>query len=467
MLAGHTSVALPATIHPVAFPTLDSELTGAGARGRSFGGEQVVARVLGSLGLGGLVVALFLLGANAASAPSSYVPSGEHRFPAWLAGPLKPFGFTNSHAVLEALVLAVCGCYLLVLACSSALPTRRIWGAVVLANLAALLAPPLLSSDVFGYLGFARLGVLHGLSPYSYTANAAPHDAIYPYLGWHTVTTPYGPLFTLLTYAIVPLGIAAGLWTLKLFAAAASLATLAVLWRASRQLGRTPKLTIAFYGLNPLVLVFAVAGAHNDVLFGALIAAAALWVISARERAAAVSLIGALALKASAGLVIPFALLGAKRRKELCIWLAGCVVLAAAVSFAVFGTHLSGLWQALVSEQREVAKHSVPAEVSMLLGLGRVAGSGSATHYLLPEGIRLVFIALFAAAALAALWRAWRGAWWLDCYGWATLALLACSAWLLPWYGMWALLPASLSSSRRLQGAALVASAYCTAIKII
>ena len=436
----------------MASPTLGSELPGAGTRGRSYGGEQPVVRAFGSLGLGGLVACLLLLGANAASAPSSYVPSGEHRFPGWLAGPLQPFGFTTRHAVLEGLVLAVFGCYLVVLACVRALPARRIWVAVVLADLAALLAPPLLSSDVFGYLGFARLGVLHGLSPYSYTANAAPQDAIYPYLGWHTVTTPYGPLFTLLTYALVPLGIAAGLWTLKVVAAT---------------LGRTPKLTVALYGLNPLVLVFAVAGAHNDVLFGALIAAAALWMISARERAAGVSLIGALALKASAGLVIPFALLGAKRRKELFIWLLGGAVLVAAVSFAVFGTHLSGLWQALVTEQREVAKHSVPAEVSMLLGVGRVAGSGSATHYLLPESIRLVFIALFAAAMLAALWRAWRGAWWLDCYAWATLALLACSAWLLPWYGMWALLPASLSASRRVQGATLVASAYCMAIKIL
>ena len=451
----------------MASPTLGSELPGAGTRGRSHGGEQAVVRAFGSVGLGGLVACLFLLGANAASAPSSYVPSGEHRFPGWLAGPLQPFGFTTRHGVLEGLVLAVFACYLLVLACVRALPARRIWVAVVLADLAALLAPPLLSSDVFGYLGFARLGVLHGLSPYSYTANAAPQDAIYPYLGWHTVTTPYGPLFTLLTYALVPLGIAAGLWTLKVVAAAASLATIVVLWRASRLLGRTPKLTVALYGLNPLVLVFAVAGAHNDVLFGALIAAAALWMISARERAAGVSLIGALALKASAGLVIPFALLGAKRRKELFIWLLGGAVLVAAVSFAVFGTHLSGLWQALVTEQREVAKHSVPAEVSMLLGVGRVAGSGSATHYLLPESIRLVFIALFAAATLATLWRAWRGAWWLDCYAWATLALLACSAWLLPWYGMWALLPASLSASRRVQGATLVASAYCMAIKII
>jgi alpha-1,6-mannosyltransferase len=354
-----------------------------------------------------------------------------------------------------------------VLACVRALPARRIWIGIVLADLMALLAPPLLSGDVFGYLGFARLGVLHGLSPYSYTANAAPHDAIYPYLGWHTVTTPYGPLFTLLSYALVPLGIAAGLWTLKLIAALASLATIAILWRTAPLLGAAPKWTVAMYGLNPLVLVFAVGGAHNDALFGALIAAAALWLISGRERPAGVALVAALAVKVSAGLVLPFALIGAKRRKELLIWLLGAAALVAIVSFAVFGTHLSGLWQALVSEQREVAEHSVPAEVSMLLGLGRVAGSGSATHYLLPEGVRIGFIVAFAAAAVATLWRAWRGAPWLDCYCWATLALLACSAWLLPWYGMWALLPAALSSSRRLQAATLVACAYCLAIKIV
>ena len=80
----------------------------------------------------------------------------------------------------------------------------------MLAHLAALLAPPLFSGDVFGYIGFARLDVLHGLSPYVHTAAAAPHDAIYHLLGWTNLTTPYGPLFTLLSEALVPLGIAGG-----------------------------------------------------------------------------------------------------------------------------------------------------------------------------------------------------------------------------------------------------------------
>jgi len=416
-------------------------------------------RGVGLAALSALVAGLFLLGANAASGRSSYVPSGVRNFPGWLAGPLAPFGFTTSHAVLEGLVLAICACYALALVCLPAMSARAIWIAIVSATLVAALAPPLLSGDALGYLGFARLGVLHGLSPYSHTANAAPHDAVYPYLTWRgssAVTTPYGPLFTLASYALVPLGIAAGLWTLKLLAALATLATVALIWRIAEQLGRSPTWAAAMYGLNPVVLVFAVGGGHNDTWFGLLSAAAILWLISAREPRAGLALVVATALKVSAVMMIPFAAFGARRRRDLLIWTVGALALAAAVSFAVFGGSLDGIVKALHVEQRQVARHSLPNEVSLLLALGH-----------LPEAVRLTFIAGFAAALVATLWRAARGAWWLDCYAWATLALLAASSWLLPWYAMWALLPACVSPSRRLQGVTLAASAYCVAIKIL
>jgi len=400
-----------------------------------------------------------LLGANAASGRSTYVPSGARSFPAWLAGPLAPLGFTTSHAVLEGLVLVICGLYAVVLAFLPALPARRVWLAVVLATLAAALAPPLLSGDALGYLGFARLGVLHGLSPYSFTANAAPHDAIYPYLTWRgatAVTTPYGPLFTLASYALVPLGIAGGLWALKLLAALTTLATLALIWRIAARLGSSPTWAVGMYGLNPIVLVFAVGGAHNDTWFGLLVAAAILALLRARESRGALAAVGATALKVSAVMLMPFALIGSTDRRRLFIWLAGALAVALAASLAVFGLSLDGIGHALLSEQRDVARHSLPNEVSMLFGFAH-----------LPESIRASFIAAFALAVVGALWRAWRGLSWLDCYAWATLALLAASSWLLPWYAMWALLPASVSSSRRVKASALVASAYCVAIKIL
>jgi alpha-1,6-mannosyltransferase len=300
--------------------------------------------------------------------------------------------------------------------------------------------------------------VLHGLSPYSYTAAAAPHDAIFHYLGWTTVTTPYGPLFTLLTYAIVPLGIAGGLWTLKLIAALTSLTTVALVWHIAERLERDPRRAVAMYALNPLVLVFTVAGAHNEALFGMLVAAGVLYVLGARERVAGVALMLATAIKVSAGLVIPFAILGAKQRWRLTVAMLASLAVVVAVA-ALLDAHILDIPRALLAEQRQVAPHSLPSQVSVLLGLAKRAPH----HAPLADGVRVAFIALFGVALLGALWRTWGGSWWIDCYAWAILALLACSAWLLPWYGLWALLPASVSSSRRLRAVTLIACVYLIA----
>ena len=185
-----------------------------------------------------------LLALATAARPTDLLPTFRtmpHYFPAWLAGPLHAIGVETSSGVRIAAVLVICGCYAVALRCADALPPRRLWVAIALATLAAALAPPLESGDVFGYIGFARLAALHGLSPYTFTAAAAPHDAIHPLLGWTTVTTPYGPLFTLASEALVPLSIAAALWVLKALAALTSLATVAVIWRVAPRLGRSPR----------------------------------------------------------------------------------------------------------------------------------------------------------------------------------------------------------------------------------
>jgi len=397
--------------------------------------------------------------ATASTRSGAVAAAGPHFFPGWLAGPLhglgREVGLRPSVGVLELLVIVICACYLVALRCAAAISSRRLWGAIVLAHLAAALAPPLFSGDVFGYIGFARLDVLHGLSPYSHTAAAAPHDAIHHLLGWTDLTTPYGPLFTLLSDALVPLGISGGLWALKCIAALASLATVAVIWRLAPRLGRSRRGAIAFYGLNPIVLVFAVSGAHNEALFGMLLAAGALWIVAGQEVRGGVSLVAASAVKASAALALPFALIGARRRGRAVAAMVAAAVAVAAIAVIAFGPHLLGLGGALVTQQHEVSGHSVPAEVSQLLGLGQLA-----------LGVRLAFLALFGCVLAITLWRTWRGAHWLDSYGVSTLALLAATAWLVPWYGLWALLPASLSNSRRLRIATVLACSYIMATRL-
>jgi hypothetical protein len=56
--------------------------------------------------------------------------------------------------------------------------------------------------------------------------------------------------------------------------------------------------------------------------------------------------------------------------------------------------------------------------------------------------------------------QAWRRRGPITASGWASVALLVTLSWVLPWYVLWVLPMAALSSSRRLRVAALVLGAY-------
>ena len=60
-----------------------------------------------------------------------------------------------------------------------------------------------------------------------------------------------------------------------------------------------------------------------------------------------------------------------------------------------------------------------------------------------------------------------RGADWVTAAGWATLALLLSTTWLLPWYGAWLMPLAGLSDSPWLRRAALAFTAAYLATKIL
>src|SRR5438132_332832 len=202
-------------------------LAGSGTRGSSPSGPAAAPRnrrsalllsAIGSLALLGLVGSCFLLAAGAAGEPSQYVPSRSGGWPGWLAGPYEGLGLSLSSSSFQAFTLVMCGCYLAVLVAARSVPWRVLVLAILAAHVVFLLGPPLISQDVFGYLGFARMGALHGLDPYTHVAAEAPADPVIYYLGWPYQHSPYGPLFTLSSYAAAPLGLAGGLWAFKAMA---------------------------------------------------------------------------------------------------------------------------------------------------------------------------------------------------------------------------------------------------------
>jgi len=419
-----------------------------------------ILRAAGVAGLLGVLTTVFLLAAGAASRPTPYVPARSGGWPSWLAGPLQNVGVGLSADRYQALMLIMSASYLLVLLAARTLPLRALIVAIVAAHLILLLGPPLISQDVFGYLGFARLGALHGLDPYTHVAAEAPGDAVFPFVGWPFKHSPYGPLFTLSSYATAPLGLAGGLWAFKAVAVASSLAAVALIAQAAGRLGHSRRFAAAFVGLNPVLLALAVAGAHNDTLLLLLLAAtlALSAGATARPRAAVVALMAGVGIKVSAALLLPFLLLASRSRRErLAMGASAAFSLAAlaAIGLIGFGSHALGFLGAVGEQQQLVAVHSVPAETARLVGL-----SGT------PGWWRHLFLAGAAAVFAVALWRTARGADWRAAAGWTTLALLLSTAWLLPWYAIWALPLAAVSGDRRLRAATLLLCAYAVLVHL-
>src|ERR1700733_2193113 len=422
-----------------------------------------VVQALGALGLVGVLTTVFLISAGAAATPTEYVPGRTGGWPTWLAGPLHGVGTNLRGGTFQTLMLIMCASYALVLVGARWLPMRALVGTIVAANVVLLLGPPLISQDVFGYLAFARLGALHGLDPYTHVPAEAPTDPVFRFIGWPFQNSPYGPLFTLLSYAVTPLGLAGGLWAFKSLAIASSLGALALIARAAERLGRSVRWAVAFAGLNPVMLVLAEGGAHNDtLLFLALAAAISLTAASAgstpRLRAGASALVAGVGIKLTAGLALPFLILSppnARERVRVALGAGAAVLALAVVAVIGFGLHALGFLGAIGEQQQLVATHSIPAETARLVGL-----SGT------PGWWRELFIAGFLVVLILQLCRTARGADWRVAAGWSTLALLASTAWVLPWYAILALTLAAVSGNRRLCAATLLACAYAVLIHL-
>lgn len=416
----------------------------------------VLARVVGFASLATVTITSLHVVTSAATFPLPLVPARLGGFPGWLRGPLSGPG----HVLLEGdfawAMVAMTVAYLAALACTAALRDRWLIGTVVAVHLIFLLGPPLLSSDAFGYLDWARMGVLHGLNPYSTQAASVVSDPVYGFVRWHTLTSPYGPLFTLGTYALVPLGLAGSLWALKLVVTLASLGCAALVWSCARARGSSPRAALALYALNPAVLVYTLGGFHNDTIMMVTAMAAVYLMVTGRERGGAVMGSLAVAVKSSAGLVVPFLILGASdRRRALVAALAtGAAVLV--VALLAFGDRAFDFINILGTQQALNSGSSVAAQLGAWFGW-----SGS------PTPVRLVASTLGVAAIAVFVVRAWRGADWIEQAAWATLSLMITSSWLLAWYIIWLVPLAALGRGRAIRLGAVAMTLFVVLVRTV
>jgi Glycosyltransferase family 87 len=417
----------------------------------------------GLIALGGLLICGCLL-AVAAAHTESLLPETIRPVPPSLAGAFGDAGL-NLHVggAIAALSLMFVS-YAVVVAASTRLSARAVLIAVVALHIVVLLGPPLVSTDVFSYQAYARMGSLYAYNPYLNGPHAIALDHVFPYIGakWSYLPSVYGPVFTAFSYLLGSLSIATSVFAYKSIAAVASLALVAVVWRCARVRGIDPVRAAALVGLNPLLVLYGVGGGHNDLLMLLALAGAIYAVLASRPRTGGGLTMVAIGVKLTAGLLLPFVIAAGgprhgRGRRDLLLGAGVGLALVAALSFTVFGSGAFHLLATVSLSQSKGDWKSIPGVISSRLGMPTV---GHISTYVLA-----------AAFVIASAWlvrRVWQGTTdWIDGAGWAMLAMLIASSSLLPWYVGWMLPLAALGRDRRLWRMAIVMTGVVQAIQLL
>lgn len=428
---------------------------------RSYAARRTARTALaavGAIGAAVIVVCGLRIVVAATADPAFLVPSGRRiGYPAWMQGPLRGHGAPITIHTFLWLTAALLVAWLVVVATSRWLPLWFLAATVAITTVLFAVAPPLLSTDVFNYIAYGVMGT-HGIDPYSHGAVVLSGRPLYGYTGhlWKHTPSAYGPLFTLISYALAPLGTVAAFWALKAIAGASVLAIAGFTWATARALGRDPRLPVAIVALNPLVLVWALGGAHNDLLMAVPLAAAVYFACTRRPASAGAAAVLAIAIKASAGLALPFVLLGARPRRRALAGAAVALAVVVPVTLVVFGNAIAEMPHALTAQQHfHWIVVSVPSFVGHYLHIGTPGPTG-----------RKWFLLGSAAAVVAAIVWARKGRGWIDGAAVAMLAVLLTAAWVLPWYVVWALPFAALVPRPTIRVTAIVLTVLLTAMQL-
>ncbi|GAA5119385.1 polyprenol phosphomannose-dependent alpha 1,6 mannosyltransferase MptB [Pseudonocardia adelaidensis] len=338
------------------------------------------------------------------------------------------------------------------------LTTAAVWTAPL------LLAPPIFTRDVFSYLAQGALP-LNGFDPYAVGPEAMPGiftDNVHYF--WQDTPAPYGPLFILIAKAVAWVTgdtIIVGVVLMRLALLPGLLLFVWALPELTRRLGGRVPVALWVAVANPVMVIHLVGGGHNDLLVVGLLAAGSLVALRGGHIAGIALVTGAMAVKASAAIALPFLVLvwaahlsGSQRARITKAIAAGSgifVVVFAACTVAA-GVGLGWL-PALSAPSMIVNWMSIPTAVgefthTLLSALVNVPKQPFVNVARVLGGILLVYI------AVRQWWAARDGG--PDAVRRAGVVLLATavlSPAMLPWYVSWgmALVAAAAWSVRGLQ----------------
>lgn len=320
-----------------------------------------------------------------------------------------------------------------------------------------VLAPPLLSLDVFSYAALGRMADF-GLNPYGTGPSVLGQTpfllAVDPL--WRHTPSPYGPVMLQVLHAVAELSgsrLVLAVALLRVIAALAVIAAIILAVRAAGPASRSSVLVLA--ALNPLVLLHLVSGAHLDAMVGALaVAVVCVTVRGHRQAGLALAVIAGL-IKAPGLVLVVFVLMYTARAWTGGRWrgFAGLTVTGlATVTTAYLLLPDAFGWVSALGTSGRVRTWYVPSSlVSSVIGtvLDGV-GAGVSAPTVLALGRAITMLA-GATIALVLIWRATRGGvrTALCGVGWALVTVALTGPTLYAWYLGWGVFAAAAGSRPR------------------
>ncbi len=217
--------------------------------------------------------------------------------------------------------------------------------------LAFVLALPDASGDLYVYLAFQRVWVLHQANPYLVPPASFRDDPILLYAdsNWMHMVTPYAPVWTYLDVGLGKLlggDILLGVLSQRLLFFVSDLASLALIWKILGRLHPAQRLTgLILFAWNPVVV--SKATEHTESVMVALMLLGVCWASCHRDRLAVLSLTLSTLVKLVTAPLLASYLLSEwfRGRRTPAVWAVALALIVVGLAFAPVWTGWEMLWR--------------------------------------------------------------------------------------------------------------------------
>lgn len=145
------------------------------------------------------------------------------------------------------------------------LTAKEVWKLIGITTAILFFSFPAFSYDIFNYLATARMTFFYKENPYIVMPIEIPNEPMLEFVHGSNKTALYGPFWILLTAIPHFAGLGRLFFTVFTFKALISLFYLGLVWLIWK-LSRRSVWSLAFFGLNPLVVIETLVSAHNDAV---------------------------------------------------------------------------------------------------------------------------------------------------------------------------------------------------------